>query len=69
MVGFDDIQMAEFTEPPLTTVRLQQSEVARLACNALLQLIRTPGMGAELGRRLHVGDSLFDCAIVQKNGV
>jgi LacI family transcriptional regulator len=48
VVGFDDIQMAEFTEPPLTTVRLQQSEVARLACNALLQLIRTPGMGAQL---------------------
>ena len=54
VVGFDDIQMAEFTEPPLTTVRLQQSEVARLACNALLQLIRTPGMGSELG----VGSSL-----------
>lgn len=49
VVGFDDIQMAEFTEPPLTTVRLQQTEVASLACNALLQLIRTPGMGAELG--------------------
>ncbi len=49
VVGFDDIQMAEFTEPPLTTVRLQQSEVASLACNALMQLIRTPGMGSELG--------------------
>ena len=49
VVGFDDIQMAEFTEPPLTTVRLQQSEVATLACSALLQSIRTPGMGSELG--------------------
>jgi LacI family transcriptional regulator len=54
VVGFDDIQMAEYTEPPLTTVRLQQSEVASLACKALLQLIRTPGMGSELG----VGTSL-----------
>jgi LacI family transcriptional regulator len=54
VVGFDDIQMAEFTEPPLTTVRLQQSEVASLACNALLQLIWTPGMGSELA----VGTSL-----------
>jgi LacI family transcriptional regulator len=54
VVGFDDIQMAEFTEPPLTTVLLRQSEVASLACNALLQLIRTPGMGVELG----VGTSL-----------
>lgn len=48
VVGFDDIQMAEFTEPPLTTVRLLRTEVASLACDALLQLIRTPGMGSEL---------------------
>lgn len=54
VVGFDDIQMAEFTEPPLTTVRLLRTEVANLACDALLQLIRTPGMGSELG----VGTSL-----------
>jgi LacI family transcriptional regulator len=55
VVGFDDIQMAEFTEPPLTTVRLQQSEVGHLACNALLQSIRSPGIGSELG----VGTSLM----------
>jgi LacI family transcriptional regulator len=47
VVGFDDIQMAEFTEPPLTTVRLLRTEVARLACDALLQSIRTHGSGAE----------------------
>ncbi len=47
VVGFDDIQMAEFTEPPLTTVRLLRTELACAACDALLQLIRTPGMGAE----------------------
>jgi LacI family transcriptional regulator len=47
VVGFDDIQMAEFTEPPLTTVRLLRTEVARLACDALLQSIRTHGAGVE----------------------
>lgn len=47
VVGFDDIQMAEFTEPPLTTVRLQRTEVARLACDALMESIRTHGAGAE----------------------
>jgi LacI family transcriptional regulator len=47
VVGFDDIQMAEFTEPPLTTVRLLRTEVARLACVALLQSIRTHGAGVE----------------------
>src|ERR1039457_5464408 len=39
VVGFDDIQMAEFTEPPLTTVRLLRTEIARLACDALVQSI------------------------------
>jgi DNA-binding LacI/PurR family transcriptional regulator len=47
VVGFDDIQMAEFTEPPLTTVRLLRTEVARLACDALVQSIRTHGAGVE----------------------
>jgi LacI family transcriptional regulator len=47
VVGFDDIQMAEFTEPPLTTVRLLRTEVARLACDALLQSIKTHGAGVE----------------------
>jgi LacI family transcriptional regulator len=54
LVGFDDIQMAEFTEPPLTTVRLLRTEVACAACEALLQLVRTPGVGAEF----RVGTSL-----------
>jgi LacI family transcriptional regulator len=54
VVGFDDIQMAEFTEPPLTTVRLLRTEVASAACDALLQLIQTPGTGAEF----RVGTSL-----------
>ena len=35
MVGFDDIQLAEFTEPPLTTVRLPRDEVAQKAFTAL----------------------------------
>jgi len=48
VVGFDDIQMAEFTEPPLTTVRLLRTEVARLACEALLQSVRSQGAGEEL---------------------
>jgi LacI family transcriptional regulator len=36
VVGFDDIPLAQFTTPPLTTVRLSQEEMARLAFNALL---------------------------------
>jgi len=48
VVGFDDIQMAEYTEPPLTTVRLLRTEVARLACDALVKMIGAHGAGVEL---------------------
>jgi DNA-binding LacI/PurR family transcriptional regulator len=41
IVGFDDIRLAEFTLPPLTSVRMSQSELASLAFRALL---------AEVGR-------------------
>jgi len=37
LVGFDDIRMAQFVLPPLTTVRMSQSELARLAFQALLR--------------------------------
>ncbi|HUO29577.1 MAG TPA: LacI family DNA-binding transcriptional regulator [Bryobacteraceae bacterium] len=36
VVGFDDIRLAEFTEPPLTTVRLSRGELAERAFHALL---------------------------------
>jgi LacI family transcriptional regulator len=40
VVGFDDIRMAEFLTPPLTTVQMSQSELARLAFEALLKEVR-----------------------------
>ena len=36
VVGFDDIRFAQFVTPPLTTVRMSQTEIARLAFKALL---------------------------------
>jgi len=66
VVGFDDIQMAEYTEPPLTTVRLQQSEVASLACNALLQFDSNAGDGLGTGREHLAGDSRLDRARAPK---
>jgi LacI family transcriptional regulator len=36
VVGFDDIRIAQFMTPPLTTVRMSQTEIARLAFQALL---------------------------------
>jgi len=36
VVGFDDIRMAQFMLPPLTTVQMSQAELGRLSFNALL---------------------------------
>jgi len=36
VVGFDDIRLAQFILPPLTTVQMSQSELAKLAFHALL---------------------------------
>jgi LacI family transcriptional regulator, galactose operon repressor len=36
IIGFDDIRLAQFVTPPLTTVRMSQTEIAPLAFHALL---------------------------------
>ena len=40
VIGFDDIRLAQFISPPLTTVRMSQAELARLAFHALLAEVR-----------------------------
>ena len=42
VVGFDDIRLAQFTTPPLTTVQMSQTELARLAFRALMSAIEQP---------------------------
>ena len=41
VVGFDDTHFAQFTTPPLTTVRMSQAEIARMAFRALLDSVET----------------------------
>jgi LacI family transcriptional regulator len=36
VIGFDDIRLAQFMIPPLTTIQMSQAELARLAFDALL---------------------------------
>jgi len=36
VVGFDDIRLAQFIIPPLSTVQMSQTELAKLAFKALL---------------------------------
>src|SRR5215467_14845492 len=43
VVGFDDIHLAEFTIPPLTTVQMSQHELAKIAFQALLNEVDEPG--------------------------
>jgi LacI family transcriptional regulator len=47
VIGFDDIRLSQFVVPPLTTVRMSQTDIARLAFNALLAEIqrKTPSPG------------------------
>ena len=39
IVGFDDIRLAQFTTPPLTTVQMSQVGIATLAFRALLDSV------------------------------
>jgi DNA-binding LacI/PurR family transcriptional regulator len=42
VIGFDDIHLAEFVYPPLTTVRMSRNHLARAAVDALRCHIETP---------------------------
>lgn len=45
IVGFDDIPLAPYVDPPLTTVRLPAFELGQAAGRALLARIADPGAG------------------------
>jgi LacI family transcriptional regulator len=40
VVGFDDIAFAEFTHPPLATIRLSRTELGQKAFDALIHILR-----------------------------
>lgn len=40
MIGFDDIPWSQYSDPPLTTVRLPAQELASTACQLLLDLLK-----------------------------
>jgi LacI family transcriptional regulator len=47
VVGFDDIHLAQFTIPPLTTVQMSQHELAKIAFQALLNEVDRDGAKRE----------------------
>jgi len=51
VVGYDDIDFSQYTQPALTTVRLSRSELAEKALDALISAI---GEKSKMGREFHV---------------
>ncbi len=47
VVGFDDIEIAEWSRPRLTTVRQPREEIARMATDRLFALLEGRGEGVE----------------------
>jgi LacI family transcriptional regulator len=57
VIGLDDIDFAEFTLPPLTTIRLSRSDLAKAAIDALRQHAENPSK-AGIQREFLVSTSL-----------
>ncbi|HEY3705678.1 MAG TPA: LacI family DNA-binding transcriptional regulator [Terracidiphilus sp.] len=57
VIGLDDIDFCEFTLPPLTTIRLSRTDLARAAFDALRQQAEA-GPGAKVEREFLVSTSL-----------
>lgn len=51
IVGFDDLTIASYTHPPLTTIRQPKQQMGRMATELLLNLI--DGSKAETSRKVH----------------
>ena len=48
VAGFDDLQIAPFLEPPLTTVRQPKTEMGRRAATILLELLEGKELEAQI---------------------
>jgi DNA-binding LacI/PurR family transcriptional regulator len=60
VVGFDDIELSQFTQPPLTTIRLSREELGRKAFAALFETVaglRPAGQQMKISTTLILRDS------------
>ena len=48
VVGFDDIELSRFTQPPLTTIRLSRDDLGRKAFDALYETVESRRPGHEI---------------------
>lgn len=44
LLGFDDIDLAAFLQPPLTTIRVERKEIGKLGVRRLLDRMTEPGL-------------------------
>lgn len=61
VIGFDDIHLAEFTEPPLTTIRLSRIELAQKVFKALLTEINQK---AQQSKQSPVSEQILETHLV-----
>ena len=57
VVGFDDIWLAQFTDPPLTTIRLSRTELGQRAFRALVPDKAAAEAGGELATKLIIRET------------
>jgi DNA-binding LacI/PurR family transcriptional regulator len=58
VIGFDDIQLSAFTQPPLTTVSLPRGEIAKAAFHALLHAREKGSNKPLIGKKYMVQPSM-----------
>jgi LacI family transcriptional regulator len=59
VVGFDDIRLAQFMTPPLTTVQMSQSELAKLAFHALINEVQLQSAAPPKGSEYRLNTNLI----------
>jgi LacI family transcriptional regulator len=61
VIGFDDIRMAEFTIPPLTTVQMSQKELAEVAFHSLLSEVARGSSSPEQSEHVLTTNLVIRC--------
>lgn len=57
VTGFDNIKLAEFSDPPLTSVRISREQIARMICDCLFGSTPLQGRQFVIDRELVFRDS------------
>jgi LacI family transcriptional regulator, galactose operon repressor len=68
VIGFDDIKLAQFTIPPLTTVQMSQAELAKLAFNALINEVEGLGSAPPGGDYVLTTSLVLRCSTAMASG-